>query len=220
VDKSHGNLVSYWNLEVLARELMFRNATISFITSWSSLESKLGSAVAVIIAAPTLEYSEEQVEKLKSFVESGKVLVIMYDPAEEYVRIPDLTWPVNSLSTRFGVFFNSGYLYDEEKFFGMYRNVYVEGFRNHTLTANLSRIVLFTSTSICSAGKGVAWTFNTTFSSVAERSNKYDVISVVELNGAVIAIGDLTFMQEPYCYVEDNYRLLQNLASKMTSRVK
>jgi len=220
VDKSHGNLVSYWDLEVLARELMLRNATISFVTSWSSLESKLDSAVAVIIAAPTMEYSGEQVEKLKSFVESGKVLVIMYDPAEEYVRIPDLTWPVNSLSTRFGVFFNSGYLYDEKKFFGMYRNIYVEGFQNHTLTANLSRIVLFTSTSICSAGKGVAWTFNTTFSSVAERPNKYDVISVVELNGAVIAIGDLTFMQEPYCYVGDNYGLLQNLVSKMTSGVK
>ena len=220
VDKSHGNLVSYWDLEVLARELMLRNATISFVTSWSSLESKLDSAVAVIIAAPTLEYSEEQVEKLKSFVESGKTLVIMYDPAEEYVRIPDLTWPVNSLSTRFGVFFNSGYLYDEERFFGMYRNIYVEGFRNHTLTTNISRIVLYTSTSICSAGKGVAWTFNTTFSSVAERPNKYDVISVVELNGIVIAIGDLSFMQEPYCYVGDNYRLLQNLVSIMTSRVK
>jgi ClpP class serine protease len=220
IDKSHGNLVSYWDLEVLARELMLRNATISFVTSWSSLESKLDSAAAVIIAAPTLEYSEEQVEKLKSFVESGKTLVIMYDPAEEYVRIPDLTWPVNSLSTRFGVFFNSGYLYDEERFFGMYRNIYVEGFRNHTLTTNISRIVLYTSTSICSAGKGVAWTFNTTFSSVAERPNKYDVISVVELNGIVIAIGDLSFMQEPYCYVGDNYRLLQNLVSIMTSRVK
>ena len=220
IDKSHGNLVSYWDLEVLARELMLRNATISFVTSWSSLESKLDSAAAVIIAAPTLEYSEEQVEKLKSFVESGKTLVIMYDPAEEYVRIPDLTWPVNSLSTRFGVFFNSGYLYDEERFFGMYRNIYVEGFLNHTLTTNISRIVLYTSTSICSAGKGVAWTFNTTFSSVAERPNKYDVISVVELNGIVIAIGDLSFMQEPYCYVGDNYRLLQNLVSIMTSRVK
>lgn len=220
VDKSHGNLVSYWDLEVLARELMLRNATISFVTSWSSLESKLDSAVAVIIAAPTLEYPEEQVEKLKSFVESGKVLVIMYDPAEEYVRIPDLTWPVNSLSTRFGVFFNSGYLYDEERFFGMYRNIYVEDFRNHTLTTNISRIVLYTSTSICSAGKGVAWTFNTTFSSVAERPNKYDVISVVELNGAVIAIGDISFMQEPYCYVGDNYRLLQNLVSMITSGVK
>lgn len=220
VDKSHGNLVSYWDLEVLARELVLRNTSISFATSWSSLESKLDSAAAVIIAAPTMEYSEEQVKRLRSFVETGKTLVIMYDPAEEYVRIPDLTWPVNSLSTRFGIFFNSGYLYDEEKYFGMYRNIYVEDFLNHTLTINVSRIVLFTPTSICSAGKGVAWTFNTTFSSVAERANKYEVISVVNLNGVVIAIGDLTFMQEPYCYVEDNYKLLQNLVYIMTSRVK
>ncbi len=220
VDMSHGNMVTYWDLEVLARELMLRNATISLATSWSSLESKLGSAEGVIIAAPTIPYSEEQVERLKNFVESGKTLVIMYDPAEEYVKIPDLTWPVNTISMGFGIFFNSGYLYDENQFFGIYRNIYVEDFRNHTLTLNLSRIVLFTSTGICSAGRGVAWASNTTFSSVAERAGRYDVISVVELNGAVVAIGDLTFMQEPYCYVEDNYRLVQNLASMMTSGVK
>ncbi|MEM3647992.1 MAG: S49 family peptidase, partial [Thermoproteota archaeon] len=213
VDMSHGNMVNFWDLEVLARELMLRNATISLMSSWSMLESKLDSAKGVIIAAPTLPYSEEQVERLKRFVESGKTLAIMYDPAEEYVKIPDLTWPVNSLSMGFGIFFNSGYLYDENKFYGMYRNIYVEGFRNHTLTLNLSRIVLFTSTGICSTGKGVAWTSNTTFSSVAETAKMYDVISIVELEGTVIALGDLTFMQEPYCYVEDNYRLVQNLAS-------
>ncbi|MCX8183288.1 MAG: S49 family peptidase [Crenarchaeota archaeon] len=216
VDMSHGNMVTYWDLEVLARELMLRNATVSLAMSWSMLESKLDSAKAVLIAAPTIPYSEEQVKRLKSFVESGKTLVIMYDPAEEYVRIPDLTWPVNSLSMGFGIFFNSGYLYDENQFFGMYRNIYVEGFRNHTLTLNLSKMVFFTSTSICSTGNGVAWTSTTTFSSVAETAKTYDVISIIELKGAVIAVGDLTFMQEPYCYVEDNYKLVQNLASMMT----
>ncbi|MBO3841295.1 MAG: S49 family peptidase [Candidatus Brockarchaeota archaeon] len=216
VDMSHGNMVTYWDLEVLARELMLRNATISLATSWSMLESKLGSAEGVLIAAPTLPYSEEQVERLRSFVESGKTLVIMYDPAEEYVKIPDLTWPVNSLSMGFGIFFNSGYLYDENQFFGMYRNIYVEGFSNHTLTLNISRIVLFTSTGICSTGKDVAWTSNTTFSSVSEKAKTYGVISVVELKGTVIAIGDITFMQEPYCYVEDNHRLVQNLALMLT----
>jgi hypothetical protein len=60
---------------------MLRNAAIPLATSWSSLESKLGPAKGVIIAAPTIPCSEEQVERLKSFVESGKTLVIMYDPA-------------------------------------------------------------------------------------------------------------------------------------------
>ncbi len=220
VDGSHGNLVSYWEMEVLARELMLRNVTTQFVSSWSSLESKLGSALGVIIAAPTVPYSEEQVEKLRSFVESGKVLVIMYDPAEEYVRIPDLTWPVNSLSMKFSISFNNGYLYDEEQFFGMYRNIYVEDLLNHTLTTNLSRIVLFTSAGVCSSGKIVARTYNTTFSSVAERPDMYGVISIVELKGIVVAIGDITFMQEPYCYVEDNYKLVQNLVSMITTGAK
>jgi protease-4 len=213
VDKSHGNLVSYWDLEVLVRELMLRNVTASFVNSWSSLESKLDSAAGVIVAAPTTPYSEEQVERLKSFVRSGKVLVIIYDPAAEYVKIPDLSWPANSLSLSFGISFDSGYLYDEERSFGFYRNIYVEGFKNHTLTSNLSRVVLFTSTSIYSANGGIAWTRNTTSSSVAERPDRYDVISVVGLNGSVVALGDLTFLQEPYCYVEDNYKLIRNLAS-------
>jgi len=220
VDESHGNLVSYWDLGVLVRELMLRNVTASFVTSWSSLESKLDSAAGVIVAAPTTPYSEDQVERLNSFVRSGKVLVIIYDPAVEYVKIPDLSWPTNSLSLRFGISFDNGYLYDEDRFFGMYRNIYIEGFRNHALTSNLSKVVMFTSASVRSAAGGVAWTYNTTFSSVAERPDKYDVISAVELNGTVVALGDITFMQEPYCYVEDNYKLVQNIASLIAASVK
>jgi len=213
VDESHGNLISYWSLEVLVRELALRNVTTSFVTNWGSLESKLDSASGVVIAAPTVPYSTEQIDRLKDFVRSGKVLIIIYDPAAEYVEIPDLSWPANSLSLSFGISFSSGYLYDEERSFGFYRNIYVEGFKNHTLTSNLSRVVLFTSTSIYSANGGIAWTQNTTSSSVAERPDRYDVISVVDLNGSVVALGDLTFLQEPYCYVEDNYKLIRNLAS-------
>ncbi|RLI06200.1 hypothetical protein DRO22_01720, partial [Candidatus Bathyarchaeota archaeon] len=55
-----------------------------------------------------------------------------------------------------------------------------------------------------------------TYSSVAEKADNYaTIIWMSRGNGTVAAFGDLTFLEEPYCYVEDNYKLIQNLVSVM-----
>ena len=221
IDLSHGNMISWWTLNILISELAKRNVTVSFISEWSVLDSRLDNASCLIVAAPTHPYSTEESERIARFVKEGRLLLLFYDPAWEYIGVlgllQSLIAPINSLSTEFGISFAKGYLYNEEEYFGIYRNIYVRNFTDTPLTRNLNLLVLFTATHIYSMGKGAAWTSNNTYSSVAERSHTYAPIAWMKKgNGTVAAFGDLTFLKEPYCYVEDNYKLILNIVSVIT----
>jgi len=194
VDLSHGNRVSMWVL----------------------VESALDGSSGLIVAAPTEAYSAEERKRIEEFVVDGRMLLLFFDPSSEYLEIPALLGPINSLANHFGLSFAKGYLYDEEEHYGLYRNIYVRQFANTSLTGNLGGLVLFTAAHVRSSGGGAAWTSGSTYSSTAERSGGYTPIALAELNGTVAAFGDLTFLMEPYCYVEDNYRLILNLVSALT----
>ena len=216
VDRTHGNLVSSWEFNTLAGELAKRNWTVGFVYRWSEMDSALDSASCLIVAAPTIQYSESELSRIEKFVNDGGTLLLFFDPASEYVEVPTLFEPMNTLSTRFGLLYAKGYLYNMEEHYGFYRNIYVRGFEDHELTKGLSSIVLFTATQIYTAGTRVAWTTGNTYSSTAERASNYTTIAFVEGKGKVIAFGDLSFLDEPFCYVGDNYRLMQNLVSIIT----
>jgi len=217
VDNSHGNRVSAWQLDILIAELAMRNTTVRFIQYWRELELSLHDASCLIVASPTTPYSIEESDRIEQFVSDGGTLLLFYDPAYEYVEIPELFGPINSLSTGFGLSFAKGYLYNELENYGFYRNVYVRAFANSPVTQNLESLVFFTAAHIYSLNKGVAWASNNTYSSAAERPGNYTVIALVNRGkGTVVAFGDQTFLEEPFCYVEDNQRLILNLVSVIT----
>jgi len=218
IDLSHGNRVSWWTFDILISELAKRNLTVSFISQWEVLDSRLNNASSLIVASPTETYSIKESNRIAKFVKEGGLLLLFFDPAWEYIGMSGLLQgiitPINSLSTQFGLSFAKGYLYNEREHFGIYRNIYVRNFTDTPLTKNLDSIVLFTATYIRSMGKGAAWTSNNTYSSVAERADNYaPMIWMKRGNGTVAAFGDLTFLEEPYCYVGDNYKLILNLVS-------
>lgn len=218
VDVSHGNQVSWWVLDKLIFELAKMNVSVSFASSWGDASSRLGDASALIVASPTIPYSTSEVDVIEKFVEKGGLLLLFFDPAWEYIGLEglrsEIIAPINSLSTEFGLSFAKGYLYNEAEYFGIYRNIYIRNFGNHALTQGLNSLVLFTAAGIYSADKGIAWASSETYSSVAERADEYAVVAAVRGGkGTVIAVGDLTFLMEPYCYVEDNYKFLVNIAS-------
>jgi len=214
VDLSHGNKVSAWELDILMAELAKRNVVLGFATAWDDVESALESASSLIIAAPTEPYSSAEGETIEEFVSDGRLLLLFSDPASQYLEVPALHGPVNSVAKLFGLSFAKGYLYSEDEHYGLYRNIYVRHFENTSLTRGLESVVLFTSTHIRSSGGSAALTTGATYSSTAERSGSFTPIALMEMgNGTVAAFGDLTFMVEPYCYVEDNYDLILNIVS-------
>ena len=225
IDLSHGNMISWWVLDTLISELAERDVTVGFISQAEVLEKRLGNASCLIVASPTEMYSDIECETIEAFVKEGGLLLLFFDPAWEYIGtsglLQGITAPINSLSARFGISFAKGYLYNEEEYFGIYRNVYIKRFRMNPITKNLNSIVFFTAAHIRSRWKGIAWASDDTYSSVAEKAGRYAVMAWVdEGNGTVIAFGDLTFLQEPYCYVEDNYKIIENVASVIAEKVK
>jgi len=217
VDASHGNRISASELDILIAESAKNNITVTFISDWSKIKLGLENASALIIASPTKTYSIEEVNDVENYVNRGGLLLLFFDPAQEYLDVSELSGPINSISSRFGLTFANGYLYNMEEHYGFYRNIYVRQFRNASITKNINSLVLFTATYIHSMNKEVAWTSNNTYSSTAERMGNYTVIAVTKRNGTVIAFSDKTFLQEPYCYIEDNYKLILNIVSEILS---
>jgi len=213
VDLSHGNKASWWELDALIAELVKRDVAVRFTSRWSELEDALRGASALIVASPTIPYSAEECEAVERFVNDGGLLLLFFDPAWEWVEVPALSWPINSLASRFGLYFAKGYLYNERESYGMYRNIYVKGFADSPLTKNLTSLVFFTATYIHCQDEGVAWAPEDTYSSEGEGAGRYPVIALVRGKGMVAAFGDLTFLKEPYCHLEDNYKLVANIAS-------
>jgi len=211
VDNTHGNRVSVVELDTLIGELAKRNVTVSFVSKWDELRPALANASCLIVASPTQAYCTEEARSIEDFVDDGKMLLLFFDPASEYLEMSALSAPINSLSTRFGLSFAMGYLYNEDDHYGFYRNIYVRSFADSNITRGLSSIVFFTATHIYS-NEGVAWTSEDTYSSTAERTGSYTTIAWAVENGTVGAFGDVTFLAEPYCYLEDNHRLMLNLA--------
>lgn len=220
VDVSHGNVITWWDLDVLMAELAERNVTVSFISSWRDLEARLKNATCLTIASPTEVYSAEEAESIEDFVNRGGLLLLLFDPSWEYIGSEGLSQgiiaPINSLSHRFTITFAKGYLYNQNENYGIYRNIYIRDFADSPLTRSLNTVVFFTATHIHSADNGVAWTSDSTYSSTGEKPGKYSTIALAKRgNGTIAAFGDITFLSEPWCYVEDNYQLIVNLASLM-----
>lgn len=214
VDLSHGNQVSSWDLDLLMAELANSNRTMGFTSDWEDTESGLGHASNLVVAAPTESYTRDEVSTIMDFVEEGGNLFLFFDPSSGYVDIPALHGPINSVANGFGISFAKGYLYNQEEHYGFYRNIFIEDFEDSNITQALSKIVFFTSSGIHTEDD-VARSSGGTYSSTAERAEAYPVLSMSDFNGTVLAIGDLTFLKEPYCYVADNYQLVKNIVSIM-----
>ncbi|MEM4688669.1 MAG: S49 family peptidase [Thermofilaceae archaeon] len=215
IDLSHGNLASWWSLNALLAELALRNVTFGFYDTWDRVVKGLENATCLIVATPTRPYSEDEVKRVEEFVRRGGVLLLIYDPAYEFLGPEALrnfvVAPINSLASRFGVTFAYGYLYSLEEYYGIYRNVYVRSFANITLFRGVGELVLFTAAPLRSSS-AVAWA-NNTHSTAAEKPGNYPVVALVRWgNGTVVAIGDTTVFMEPYCHVSDNYKFVSNLA--------
>ncbi len=218
VDLSHGNGVSSWVFDLLSAELAMRGVYLGYGDTWEEVEGALDASSCLIVAAPTQSYSLEEFRAIDDFVNQGRMLLLFYDPAAEYSQSTSPLGPINSLAHRWGLSFGKGYLYNMEDNYGLYRNIYVREFGDNNLTGGLDSMVLFTATYLHSTDSDSAWTTSDTYSSVAERAGVYAPISVITKgNGTVAAFGDLSFMIEPYSYVEDNHGLVLNLAGEISS---
>jgi protease-4 len=217
VDLSHGNRVPSGAFHLLSAELAMREVYTAYEGTWSGVENSLASASCLIIAAPTETYTAEEFKVIDDWVRQGRLLLFFYDPTTEFNDDGDPLRPINSIANRYGLTFGQGYLYNLEEMYGLYRNIYVRSFDETNFTKDIESLILLTSTYLHSTDSDAAWTSSDTFSSSSEQQGRYAPISVLAKgNGTTAAFGDITFMMEPYVYLEDNYQVIMNIVEEIT----
>ncbi|MEM2184668.1 MAG: S49 family peptidase [Candidatus Methanomethylicia archaeon] len=204
VDISHRNLFIYEILGALWGKLIENNIKILFtdIQSLQNFMMTIGIPKALLIICPSSPFTPHEINIIKNYVSNGGKLLMIYDPS-----IVSSIY-INMLAQEYGMHFSDGYLYDLKYNYGIYRNIVLKNFTNHPLTSNITELILFTAAQVYGGKEKLAYTFNTTYLSLLDVRNVYTPIAI---NGNVIAIGDLTFLLDPFHDIGDNKNFLENL---------
>ncbi|HDJ89770.1 MAG TPA: hypothetical protein ENG40_03670, partial [Thermoprotei archaeon] len=170
IDFTHRNLLSILQLNTIASIAVEMNCSINIISDFDKMSSSLMKASLVIIPTPVKEYSEKEVKIYIEFVKRGGKIMFLFDPAYYYAYI------MNTISSKFGIVFVEGYLYDMHRNYGYYRNIYVH---YNGSKFNITNIILFTSATIVSNRNSHEFTtYNTTYQSVREIRGIYTPIII------------------------------------------
>jgi hypothetical protein len=210
IDSSHDNGFELEDLNLLAYRIISRGYSIEYLEESASLEERLANASAYIVISPAIAFSWEEVEEIKKFVDNGGRLMLIDDPTRP---APESKDKMNTLSTEFGIVYRNDYLYNLKDNAGNFRYIYLTDFEDNGITKKLNKLVFYTACSISPLEKGIIFTDENTYSSIREVPGRYS--PVVLTNSNVLAIGDLTFLTEPY-NVLDNNQLISNIADFLT----
>lgn len=203
VDISHSNLFVYELLGTLWGKLIENNLKLAFAdTDYLQELMMLGGPRALIVICPSQSFSQDEVAIIREYVSHGGKLIMIYDPS----RVS--SWYINSLAQEFSLYFSDGYLYDLKNNYGVYRNIKIRKLAKHTLTENINELTLFTAAHIYGGEIKLANTFENSYLSLTDMQGTYTPIVV---SGNVVAIGDLTFLMDPFQGISDNKAFLENL---------
>ena len=232
-DLSHNNAFDIEELDVLMSRLIARGLSIDFLSEEDNLKEKLlgikeeeeegdeeegdeeeasdgeiETADAYIIVCPQEEFSTKERETVDQFISNGGKLLLIADPTRSS--------KINSISLKFGLVFEPGYLYNMKENDANYRNIFVAEFKGGKITEELEKIALYTAGAITSADGGIAFVDQNTFSSVIETRQRLSPIALTR-GSKVLAVYDLTFMTEPYNGILGNNQLISNIADWLSS---
>ncbi|RLE58605.1 MAG: hypothetical protein DRJ32_06135 [Thermoprotei archaeon] len=202
LDLSHKNLITLLQFQTLQEKFMRYGAYIKIVASSEELTYALDKAKVLIIPTPSLDYSDEEIKVVMDYLDKGGRILLLFDPSLSYA------YYMNSLSSRLGIVFSEGYLYNMKNCFGYYRNIYVYPSTADDLSENVSAIVLFTATHIYSNFTSYFEASNGTMSLVTENE---DLFKPIVYSEKIVAIGDQTFLNTLNTCVADNRLFIDNI---------
>ena len=225
IDYTHSNALFIEELNVLVSKIVSRGFKYEIILSpaeasadestaaSSDLADKLRYAQALILPLPRLEYTDEEIAEIKSFVQKGGRVLIIGDPTRTIV-----VEALNSIAGSFGIIYANDYLYSLENNDNNYRNVAYTNFKESPLTQGLdkdSKVIFYGGGSLNAPGHEIILGDETTHSSVSE-GGRIMAAAAIAADDKVLALGDLTFLGEPYSAAESNGTLINNMADFLT----
>ncbi|MBI5955659.1 MAG: DUF4350 domain-containing protein, partial [Chloroflexi bacterium] len=212
IDKLHSNDFTSSELNVLVQRLSDRGAAIDFLRdsdekTTDALENKLAQADALVVISPWRAYTKEEARIVRRFVDTGGRLLLVSEPTRKD--------NINSLAVEFGLTFRNDYLYNLKENEGIYHHVRFRDIERTEVTRGLGEIVLFIVGSIIPVERGIISGDDNTLSSLSEAKGRL-AVAALSADSHVLALGDLTFLTEPYNSYRDNNRFVSNIADFLT----
>jgi hypothetical protein len=219
VDLAHDNRFEMADLSTLQARLTARGQRLEAVETTEELEHQLRYAKALIVISPGTDWAPAEIEQVQEFVDKGGRLLLVTDPTRYAVEYDEEDFPIldedvphiNGLSAQFGFLFQADYLYNTTDSAGNFRNIKLTDFIDHSLTEGLDQVAFYAAHSINTDEPPLISTGGETRSSTSERAEAL-AVAVLAADGAVLALGDLTFMAEPYNATFDNDRFIANIA--------
>jgi hypothetical protein len=219
VDLSHENRVRMTELNLLQARLSARGQQLAAADSFDDLQQMLRYARALIVVSPGTDWTADEVEVIRSFVDKGGRLLLITDPTRFVVDFDEYDYLVfdydsphmNTLASEFGLIFQSDYLYNTVDNEGNFRNIRLTDFGDDPLTAGLKQVVFYATHSIETKEPVLITARGETRSSASQRTDPLPVAALAA-DGQVLALGDLIFLTEPYNAAYDNDRFVAHIA--------
>jgi hypothetical protein len=215
-------------LEIRGYSVEFSNEKIS-----SSVLSDYDVLVEIM---PWKNFNTGEKEAIKTFVENGGGLLILGEDGTE-MRDRGIIFPINSISTMFGIEFNVDLVQDPEnhwKGFGdVDHYVVISRFKHHEVTQGIQNIVYFGGCSLDidlhhSSATGLAFGNSTTTTNGQQGKDVVMLAAAEYGKGNVLAFGDSDLLVShrmsphgPYpqniLTIEDNKKLMLNMLQWLAS---
>lgn len=224
-DLSHTNNIRSDDLTALHDRLTNRGVTVKIVTeSGDSPDVYLRDASALVVAAPTEEYTEDELSAIAAFVDAGGRLLLVADPTRTadfdigddlfLAVFPNSAVPaMNSIANAFGIVYYDDYIYNLVDNQGNYRNVKFTDFNSdQDLTEGLDTVVFFASHSIRSDGIPILIGDENTRSPVRFGETELSPTALTN-DGNVLALGDINFLIPPFHTIANNDHFLSNIAN-------
>ncbi|MDR3572705.1 MAG: hypothetical protein P4L50_02495 [Anaerolineaceae bacterium] len=234
IDMAHNNLFSLSEIAPLTRSLENDGAQIDTYTGSSSLTNDLKHTDSFIVITPLQPFTSPEMDAISHFIDQGGRMLVITDPTRN--NLSGSSGTTNSTTTvgqvningvdvanlflaPFGIAFNNDYVYNLTSNEGNFRNVIYEQFTSDPLTKNVSQVVLYSAHSLVTSQTALIQGDQSTLSSLTDQGGEL-AVGAIASHGQVLALGNLTFMINPYNQVADNSRFIQNIADFLVGSKK
>jgi hypothetical protein len=222
-DLNHDNLYFISDVAPLTHVIEQLGGRFEVVESSKTLEDQLKYASSLAVIVPTTEFSAAEILTIQRFVERGGHLLVITDPTLNFGGGATASPPVSSVEVAnllldsYDISFNDDYVYNLDSNEGNFRHVIFSQFTKDTLTQNLSKVVFFSTHSIKTSQTALIKGDAHSLSSLTDTGGGL-ITAAAAQQGKVLAIGNMTFLTNPYYQVTDNQQLVLNIGKFLVSQ--
>jgi hypothetical protein len=222
-DLHHDNLFFLSDVAPLTHVIEQLGGRFEVVESAKTLDDQLKYASSLAVIVPTIEFSTTEILTIQHFVERGGHLLVITDPTLNFGGGASANPPVSSVEVAnllldsYDISFNDDYVYNLDTNEGNFRHVIFSQFAKDPLTQSLSKVVFFSTHSIKTGQTALIKGDAHSLSSLTDTGGGL-VTAAASQQGKVLAIGNMTFLTNPYYQVADNQQLVLNIGKFLISQ--